>query len=369
MGTQHSNRIQYQPQAYIIGEKYEDDIISEARVVKETNLNFSYSVQNLNKSEFPVSLSLSENLINKNFLGNGLTNCFCDIYVRCNVYIAYPTPQNSIEIFNLNSKTIHTTLKGHTKPIWSLKRYTDNLINVLISSSSDKTIRVFNVNSENFECISVITTSHESELLYSFTIYRNINTYIVTSSWGDNVLKFYGLDSKNYGEMKTKKGGNVYFLDIWCDMNTNKYYLINANSNDVQLIDIITKQSKVFQKGLEHHSALIIEDEKVTYLLEGYSEGLNLWDIKLNLLIYVISMTQVCGLVRWDREYVLACDWENGSIKVLDLKSGKIVKEFSEGHKNYLSTILKIYHPEKGDCLVSGGWENKILLWTSTTNH
>jgi len=68
-------------------------------------------------------------------------------------------------------------------------------------------------------------------------------------------------------------------------------------------------------------------------------------------------------LCLWKNEYAfVGCD--NHLIKLVNLKSGNIVKELT-GHNLYLMDIKKITHPKYGECLVSQGYHddrsNKIM--------
>ena len=59
---------------------------------------------------------------------------------------------------------------------------------------------------------------------------------------------------------------------------------------------------------------------------------------------------------------------ENKSIKLVDLKNRKIIKNLT-GHTNDVVTIRKIFIPEYGECLISQGWnEEKIKIWNNSIN-
>ena len=58
----------------------------------------------------------------------------------------------------------------------------------------------------------------------------------------------------------------------------------------------------------------------------------------------------------WDNEHAfVGCD--NKIIKLVNLKSGKIIKDLF-GHNKYILDIQKIIHPKYGECLISQGYQD-----------
>ena len=64
----------------------------------------------------------------------------------------------------------------------------------------------------------------------------------------------------------------------------------------------------------------------------------------------------------WNNECIfIGCD--DKTIKLVELKNGKIIKEL-KGHKREVISIKTIIHPKYGKCLISQGVKNDcIKLW------
>ena len=54
------------------------------------------------------------------------------------------------------------------------------------------------------------------------------------------------------------------------------------------------------------------------------------------------------------------------TIKILDIKKGKIIKDL-KGHNNDILTIKIVAHPKYGNCLISQGLgTDQIKIWVNT---
>ena len=55
---------------------------------------------------------------------------------------------------------------------------------------------------------------------------------------------------------------------------------------------------------------------------------------------------------------------ESMNIRLIELKTGKNVHNLS-GHNGFILTLIKIFIPQYGECLISQGFENdNIKLWS-----
>ena len=70
-------------------------------------------------------------------------------------------------------------------------------------------------------------------------------------------------------------------------------------------------------------------------------------------------MNEIC---LWNRKYLfVGCN--DKSIKLLNLKDGKIVNEL-KGHNQGVTSIKILIHPKYGKCLISQGYEeDSIIIW------
>ena len=76
-----------------------------------------------------------------------------------------------------------------------------------------------------------------------------------------------------------------------------------------------------------------------------------------------ITKRELYGICLWNNDYLfVGCD--DNSIKLIDLKQRKIIKEFYS-HNNEVITIKKLIHPKYGECLISQGFDDQIKLWVN----
>jgi len=301
-------------------------------------------------------------LIPKNFTGNGLSNCFCVFNKNQNNFIAYPTFDYSIEIYDISLNTISQSLKGHSNKIWGIKAVKSSFYNILISSSSDKSVRVWNVNSESFDLILVVKECHKSENIYSCCVLNNI---LITSAFNEekmNIFDFNGNLLNTIGDEKSK----TYSIDFWKDNKNGIFYLVNANNNDIKLYDIFDgKAVRTFKNSEDHYAFNIIDISNESYLIESNSGGINVWDIYTAKLTKKIgSQNQLIGIISWSAMKTIAASWDDGEIKVVSLIAGNINSSIRGDHLNYVSTVQKFNHHLYGESLLTGGWDNKICLWS-----
>jgi WD40 repeat protein len=105
--------------------------------------------------------------------------------------------------------------------------------------------------------------------------------------------------------------------------------------------------------------------EGVIKLVESNTDGIiRVWDFHTAKLLKKIKIREnklygVCLL----KDHFLFVGCQDKTIKLIELNSGKIIKEL-KGHNKTVITIKRINHPEYGECLLSQGrLDGKIRLW------
>lgn len=70
------------------------------------------------------------------------------------------------------------------------------------------------------------------------------------------------------------------------------------------------------------------------------------------------------NIIQWSKIYFIVADYFNKSFKVIDYLQGKIISDIKGKHLDSVTCIKKIHHPLYGDCLLSCGNDNQIILWS-----
>lgn len=286
--------------------------------------------------------------------------------------IAYSTEIYSIELKNIIKNTIVHSFNGHKNYITSVRHYLIGIVDYMLSSSMDRTVKLWNITT--LMCEVTIGNGYKSTFLFSSHVMQvNKLNYIITSVADPEPIKVYGFNGTIYKTVNSGKDKNA-FVDSWRDnSNSNvESYIISCNNNDVKLYNFSTgKLYKTYlQKSAEntwHFSCFVAETDLKSFLFESDNKGfLRVWDIHTaNLIKYIKTPDCIVGITFWNEQYVLATC--KGGIRIIDLKSESVVKTLA-GTDNFLyGTIVKFLHSDLGECIMTscgGGYkENKISLW------
>jgi len=165
-----------------------------------------------------------------------------------------------------------------------------------------------------------------------------------------------------------------YFIDTFYDNKLDKNYIISGNKGSIKSYDFDNNiLYRVYESGDEsiNQSIIIIDNENIIKLISSgrfsdanikifnYHKGDLLKNIKLLQNNNLLS-NWTYSICLWNKDYLLLSD-TNRTIKLIELKTGKSIKEL-KGQNKEISTIKKIKHPQYGECLISQD-SNQIKLW------
>ena len=330
---------------------------------------------NNNDNDFsnePQNLIYKETITSK-CLKNYTIDSIFDAY-KCfdgNTYLASSTQSPiSIEIFNLsNNNQLITTFTG-LKQLYIIRHYPQfsTKTDYLLTTTIEKLIRVYNLQT-NKEYLTISNCYSGSYMYSALLLFDDINNenYVVTSSPNDYIKLWDFKTGKFVKNVGTKKD-YTYFLNYW--KNNNKYYIINANADNIKIYGI-EKEDQLYGEysGPErtwHMSAFVQKINDVNILFESDGKGyVRMWDLRNNKIIKSIRCPSVSlrGLCLWNKKYLIAASSDK-SFKVFDLEKEQMACSISGQHFNSLCTVKKILHPKYGEALLTGGVDGKIKLWT-----
>ena len=236
-----------------------------------------------------------------------------------------------------------------------------------ITSSNDRSVKVWDITKDNY--VLYIPNVHNGYYIYSVSLLCHIHqekNYIITSCPNEKmkVWGFNGLFLYNFGQSNE----STYFIDIFYNKNLKKYFVINANSNDVKSYHFETGDLYMKYKGTPqtwHMSAVVNDINDIFVLIESDGNGtIRIWNFDTAELLKSITAHSINlrGICLWNNRYLFAAG-NDSQVKLFDLEEGKFVKSF-KGHTSTVCTLEKIMHPKYGGCLISHALDGKLKIWS-----
>ena len=280
--------------------------------------------------------------------------------------------ENSIISYNLiDFKKINEIRNAHQKIITNLRNYLDyfNKRDLIMSlSKSDNFLKIWDI---DFDCLISIQKVNNIGVLYSACFLQNSNDiFIITSNLnyhGDSeYIKVFDLNGK-FKKKINESNKKTYFIDSYYDKKLSKNYIITGNDDFTLSYDFDNniKYHKYFDKNNDEfnnsHISLIINDlEEIIKLIESCFDGnIRIWNFHSGELLDKIHVDDIrlYGICLWNKNYLFV---GSDNLKLIDLSRGNIIECF-KGHCGPVQTIIKIFHPKYGECLISKSSE--IKLW------
>ena len=300
----------------------------------------------------PIDLEFLENITKDSFPDACLDNIFCifksinDIY-----YIIYTNKNRSIISLNLvNNNKINEIKNAHEETIRNFRYYLDK------------------INKRD-----LIIINKEGALFSACFLYDNNGYYILSSNCNFNGeserIKIFDLKGNIIKEINDSND-KIFFIDSFYDSKLSKLYIITGNQGYVKSFDY--NENKIYFQYSDNndkraHDSIIINEnkDKINIIESSLNGNIRIWDFHSKELLRRIKITkrELYGICLWNNDYLfVGCD--DNSIKLIDLKQRKIIKEFYS-HNNEVITIKKLIHPKYGECLISQGFDDQIKLWVN----
>ena len=167
-----------------------DEKMKKIEMAKDSSKIYSSQFQQSKFVKDPKNLVYKEDICNSANNSNIIDKLFCAFKsFSGESLVVWGTPQYNIEFFDLEkNKIVNTITKAHNDIIISCRHYSDlkNRIDYLITSSYDKTVKVWDIRSYSY--IVNIITSHSNGDIYSVSILCNEKegaNYVITSAESD----------------------------------------------------------------------------------------------------------------------------------------------------------------------------------------
>ncbi|ETO34328.1 WD-40 repeat protein [Reticulomyxa filosa] len=291
------------------------------------------------------------------------------------------------------------TFSGHTTYVWSIDYLTFSSCQYLCSVSYDKTVRVWDVDTN--KQIQLFNGHSDTVYCVKFSPYHYINhrRNIICSSSSDKTIRFW--DIKNNRQLQIFDGHTNGVVGIeFSSFNGGRYLCSGSADNTIRLWDVETSKSlHVFsghEKGIwsvdisplqsnsnnESNNIGVIGGNGYTICSGSWDNTIRIWDIEttkqfivfkghektVNSVKYGLNKLGISG----DPNTILSGS-EDRSIRLWDIRSGQQIQTFN-GHSSGVSAIeyspFVVDNIELGskNIMCSGSNDNTIRFWDIRSN-
>ena len=371
----------------------------EGKQILKTNIRYIDDDKNLNLNSILYKLNpifKKKEIITESCEASwSLNRCFSifNTYHEKEILIIYQNyDNNNIEIMKLINKQIIKTFKNIESKLSFIEHYFNNKdrYDYTVISFRNNIIKIYNISLNYEEILSFENGKSIGMISCCLLLFNEVN--LIVSIYGkkkDDYTKIYSLNNifndikntknktkDNISLVKKLPGSNkiiVCTILFWENKTNNKESLVQLGNNKIQINDLSDYNSYYFLNTNEYgnnvfYSGCIYKD---TYLICISNEGnIFLWNILSTSLINKISIEKfnLFDCILWSNNYlaISAINKENKNnvIKILDITLFKIINNIYVSDMEGVSCIKKIIHSLKGNCLLSSGENNKIILFS-----
>jgi len=337
---------------------------------KEADLNiFSFGVTKFTTDPCKINYVYEiSDKAQKNYAIDSVVCAFTTFSGKC--YIAWPTPQYSIMLYDIGKESIPHTFTGNTQHLYISRHFAcpKTSTDYLLTTCYDKSCKIWNIN--NMTLALSIPNCQKGYYIYSaIMVFDNDDSYVLTSS-PNEMTKVWDLKTGKFVKDIGTTTDYTYYLNTWYDHENNNIYIINANSVDVKLYDFKTgllfKSFKQDSSSTWHMSAFVSEYKNSPHLFESDGNGnLRIWNVRSGALVHCIQIpgTNLRGLCFWNDQYVIAA-CSDKTLKVFDVKNLTTLS-LPKGHDDVVCAVDKIVHPVLGESLITSSLDGYIKIWTA----
>ena len=260
---------------------------------------------------------------------------------------------SSVRVWNSQHGHCVKTLSGYTNAVWALQFIQDN--NVLVSSSHDQTIRLWDV--AQATCLQ--TLEHSGPVL-DLSVSPDESQLVSSSGWSGHDFSLWSLSPA-----KTLKNfpGHTRLVNAVDFHPTGDYVVSVAEDRTLRFWDLA--KDKCF-KTLKAHDELIwsvaFSHSGQLVATGSYDHTAKLWDFETGdckATLYDHS-DQVMSVAFSVDDRLLASTSCDGSIKIWDVSTGRCLRTL-RGHKSFVT--VGIFSPIDPKVFVSGGFDGSLKLW------
>lgn len=255
-------------------------------------------------------------------------------------------------IYNIN--LIHT-FKGHTNTIRSTILTSDG--QYIISGSSDRTIRIWNLRTGALECRLL----GHSDMVLSLGITHD-DRYLVSAGW-DNSLILWNLATRKIECLIT---GNSEI--VWCIAVThnNEKLIFGTGEFTIKIWNLRTRQYSALLGGHEGSVSCIAVDKEDRYIISGSEDKtIRGWRLSNNQQEFILTghngyVMNIC--ISIDNQFIVSGS-QDKTIKIWSLQNKKAVATLA-GHSRSVESVCM---SRDGRYVISGSDDGTVRVWNFET--
>ena len=326
------------------------------------NIN-SFPKNHINKKEFSTPLNLDINISERepiHFMAKHHANYIYCITLLKNKRLVSGGYDSKIIVYDKNYTNPELEIKEHSESVTSLIVASNGN---LISSSCDKTLKVFKIEENNnidkvglnYYVMQTINTTHENNIIHV----RELSSNKLVSCSLDTKLNFYIPQNNNYSlEITINTPKSVYnFLEV---LNA---HLVIAFNDELKLFDL--RQRKFIKELKEincyadwvNDNLCLLNNNYLVVCGNGYLYVVDL--IQFKLLNKVNTNSNNISLLYCNNKLIVGTN--DGMIQEFKVNESYLSK-ISVKEKCHLNNIWQIIKDEEGN-LISCGHDNYIKVW------
>ena len=373
------------------------DLSNQKSILYKNNINSSNILkEQLKESPIP-NFTFKENIYTQCDCNYGLNESF-DIFTseinNNNYLITVNKANNNIEIIDIDSKTLIKVIEGNSSKFIYIK-YFQNILTkkqYLITIDLKGIIQILEISEKNdFEeinLISKIVTKREfqnswnfinSTLLFEFQIGSNFYDIIIVSIRARYMEEYpttiYNIkNGQALKEINHTIKNQTRFIIPWYNKLDKIYYLIECCESLLVIVGILFNKiyAKLDQEKYKSYSSCFVyEKNEIDFLFAANSCGeVNIYNLFSKELSYQIKINKrienirLYGLILWSENYLIVNDDTNKALIVIDLRNKCVISSIYNQHLDSVRCIKRIKHKKYGECLITGGDDHFIKLFS-----
>ena len=264
--------------------------------------------------------------------------------------LASGSEDETIKIWDVQTRKVIRTLSGHIGPIWSLAISPDK--QTLASSSGNKTIQLWNLQTGK---LLRILTAH-SKSVWSVAI--SPDGQLLAGGSSDGTITLWDLGSGTLLSTISGHSGPDRSVTFSSDGQ-----LLTSGSGD-KTIKIWKFRTGDLPRVLSGHTSKVlsvaISPDGQTLASGSEDKTIRIWDLSNGSLLHTLygHTSRVTSIALSPNGHTLASGSEDETIKIWNLQTGKLLRTLS-GH---VSPVISVAISPDGQ-IASGGQSGRIKLW------